>query len=102
MPSARPNQPSVRCRGTLRVRARRRLKDKEEDPAGKDDGVNGEDKGRYRRGVQQVVADGVAKTVDHDHGNQQRHAEVEVLAQESRRRGVRCGRATGLVVIGSS
>jgi hypothetical protein len=43
--------------------------------------------------VQEVVADGVAKTVNHDNGNEQRHAEVEVLAQESR------GSATGLVVI---
>jgi hypothetical protein len=39
--------------------------------------------------VQEVVADGVAKTVNHDNGNEQRHAEVEVLAQESRGRGVR-------------
>ncbi len=68
MPSARPNQPRVRCRGTLRVRTSARLKDKEEDPAGKDDGVDGEDEGRYGRGVQEVVADGVAEAVDHDNG----------------------------------
>ena len=73
----------------------RGLENEEEHPTGKDDGVDGEYEGRYGRGVQQVLPDGVAEAIDHDHGNQQRHAEVKVLAQESSRGGVRVRESYG-------
>ena len=78
------------------VRANQRgLKDEEQHPAGKDDGVDGEDEGRQRRSVQKIVRDGLAEAVDHDHGNQERHTEVEVLAEESRGGGVRAREGYG-------
>ena len=64
----------------------RGLEDEEKHPPGKNDGVDGEDEGRYGRGVQKVVPDGVAEAVDRHDGDQQRHTEVEVLAQERHRR----------------
>ena len=63
----------------------RGLEDEEKHPAGKDDGMDGEDEGWNGRGVEQVFSDGVAEAVDRYDGDQQRHTEVEVLAQESHR-----------------
>ena len=66
----------------------RGLEDEEKHPPGKDDGMDGEDKGGNGRGVQQVFPDGMAEAVDNDHGNQERHTQVEVLAQELHRVGM--------------
>ena len=73
----------------------RGLQDEEKHPPGKNDGMDGEDEGWNGRGVQQVLPDGVAETVDRYDGNQQRHAEVEILAQKSRGGKVRARESYG-------
>jgi len=87
------------------VRADQRgLHDEEHNPSGEHNGVDVQDKGWKRRGMYEVMVDGVAEAVHHSRGDQQRHEEIKVLPPEARtlghhliRQGVRfrghfCGR----------
>ena len=91
----RHSKPAERAMDADVVGAHQRgLQDEEEQPSGKNDGVDGKDEGRDRRGVQEVMVDCVAEAKGGNGRDQQRHEEVEVLLQETGGPGHRHGRSS--------
>src|SRR6202050_1981193 len=71
------------------VRADQRgLHDEEHNPSGEHNGVDVQDKGWKRRGMYEVMVDGVAEAVDHSRSDQQRHEEIKVVMPKARPGGV--------------
>ena len=62
----------------------RGLHNEEHNPCGEHDGVDVQDKRWERRGMYEVMVDGVAKAVHHGRSDQQRHEEIKVLIPEAR------------------
>jgi len=65
----------------------RGLHNEEHNPRGEHNRVDVQDKGWERRGMDEVVVDGVAESVDHSRSNQQRHEEIKVLTPKTPTRG---------------
>jgi hypothetical protein len=59
-----------------------RLSDKEDHPRGKGGGVHPQKERPWRVGVEQVVVSGATEAHNHNRGQCQRHAEIEIPAQE--------------------
>jgi len=61
----------------------RGLHNEEHNPSGEHNCVDVKDKGWERRGMYEVMVDGVAEAVDNSHSDQQRHEEIKVLTPET-------------------
>jgi len=62
----------------------RGLHNEEHNPPREHKRVNVQDKGWERRGMDEIMIDGVAEAVHHSRSDQQRHEEIKVLAPEAR------------------
>jgi hypothetical protein len=83
---AEPAQPAVHL--DVVGADQRGLHNEEHNPSGEHDGVDVQDKGRERRGMYEVMVDGVAEAVHHSRSDQQRHEEIKVLTPKVRTLGL--------------
>src|SRR5580658_3493316 len=84
-PDAEPTEPAVHS--YIVGADQRGLHDEEHNPSGEHNCVDVQDDGRERRGMYQVMVNGVAKAVHHSRGDQQRHEKIKVRAPKIRTRG---------------